>query len=248
MAAPAARGYEKSGVRVAAAGYIFRTGARLEARRTAAVAKRPPYAFLDAPPQYVENLSPVPAVRRNISMRGRTCAWRNIQEALKEAIRLNLGDVDQQNAREKAQLEKQLIANKAERKEVSHNLIRGVIPERTAQELLVDYEQQETEIRLKLKQVDSEVEDVEELMEFGISKLSNLAQTFTEITDPNIRFRFQNWLFPVGLVVDGERFGTSKMPLILSVKQSTLAGVLGEINHVVGEMGFEPIRLLVSGF
>ena len=170
---------------------------------------------------------------------------RNIQEALKEAIRLNLDGVDQQNAKEKAQLEKQLLTNKAEKKEVAHNLIKGVIPEKTAQELLADYEQEETEIRLKLNQLDGEVEDVEELMELGIGKLSNLAQTFTEITDPNIRFRFQKWLFPVGLVFDGERFGTSKIPLILSVRRNTLAGVSGEINHVVGEMGFEPIRLLV---
>ncbi len=83
-----------------------------------------------------------------------------------------------------------------------------------------------------LMDIDAALEYVEELMEFGIGKLSNLAQTFTEITDPSIRFRFQKWLFFVGLVFDGKRFGASKIPLILSVKQSALAGVLEDSNHV----------------
>ena len=165
---------------------------------------------------------------------------RDIKEALKEAIRLNLDDAEQQADKEKKLLEKQLKTAKAEKKEIAHNLIKGVIPENTAQELLADYEQQETGIRLKLNQLDNDVEDVEELMEFGINKLSNLAQTFTEITNPDIRYRFQKWLFPAGLVFDGELFGTTQIPLILSIKRSLLSVASCQINDVVISPGIEP--------
>jgi len=95
---------------------------------------------------------------------------RDIKEALKEAIRLNLDDVEQQNTKDKKRLEKRLIASKAEKKEITHNLIKGVIPEKTAQEVLADYEQQEIEIKLELNQLNNDVEDVEESMESGINK------------------------------------------------------------------------------
>ncbi len=91
-----------------------------------------------------------------------------LREALKEAIKLNLDDTQKQNTKINKNLEKQIVTIKAEKKEIAHNLIKGVIPEKTAQELLSDYEQQETEIKLKLNQLNNDVEDVEELIEFGI--------------------------------------------------------------------------------
>ena len=93
-------------------------------------------------------------------------------------------------------------------------------------DFVLDYEGEETEIRLKLNQMNTGMEDVEELLEFGLGKLSNLAQTFQSLDDVNVRSRFQKWLFPAGLGYDGENFGTSQLPLIYRVKQNTLAGAL----------------------
>jgi hypothetical protein len=35
----------------------------------------------------------------------------------------------------------------------------------------------------------------------------------------NVKSRFQKWLFPAGLAFDGEIFGTSQIPLCLSIKR-----------------------------
>lgn len=49
--------------------------------------------------------------------------------------------------------------------------------------------------------------------------MNNLNETFNEITNPDIRYRFQNWLFPLGIVFNGEKFETNKIPLIYTIKE-----------------------------
>lgn len=131
---------------------------------------------------------------------------RDIKEALREALRLNLGDTHTKNEKTTERLNKRLLAIKAEKKDLSLKNIRGVIPDATAQDMLLDYEHEETNIKLQLNQMATGMEDAEEILEFGLSKLSNLAQTFQVIEDINIRDKFQKWLFPAGLAYDGEKF------------------------------------------
>ena len=163
----------------------------------------------------------------------------DVRDALREAIRLNLGDNQKQNEKTTNNLNKRLTTIKAEKKELTLKNIKGVVSDRTAQELLIDYEHEETEIRLKLNRMSTDVEDAEELLEFGLSKLSNLAQTFQSIENPNVRSRFQKWLFPAGLDYDGENFGTSKLPLIYRLKQTMFKGVMQSDNVLVNPAGVE---------
>ncbi len=158
---------------------------------------------------------------------------RDIKEALREALRLNLGDTHAKNEKTTARLNKRLVAIKAEKKDLSLKNIRGVIPDGTAQEMLLDYEREETGIKIQLNQMATGMEDAEEILEFGLSKLSNLAQTFQAIEDINIRDKFQKWLFPARLAYDGEKFGTTRIPLIYRLQKNALAGVSGQLATVV---------------
>lgn len=164
----------------------------------------------------------------------------DVKEAMREAIRLNLGVTQKRNEKASRSLNNRLTVIKAEKKELTLKNIKGVVSDATAQDLLLDYETEETEIRLKLNQINTGIEDTEELLEFGLEKLSSLAQTFQTIDDVNIRFRFQKWLFPIGLDYDGEKFGTSQLPLIYRLNKNTLAGVLADGNTMVTPAGFEP--------
>src|SRR5690606_3343935 len=78
---------------------------------------------------------------------------------------------------------------------------------------------EKTEIKLKINQLNDDVEDAEEVVEFGKSKLSAIGEAWKQIEDMNVKSRFQKWLFPAGLTFDGEIFGTSQIPLCLSIKK-----------------------------
>lgn len=91
--------------------------------------------------------------------------------------------------------------------------------------MLAKYEAEEVKINLQLNNMDTSMDNAEDLLEFGIKKLTNLSQTFQEIKDENIRSRFQKWLFPAGLIYDGEKFGTTRLPHILRIKRNALSGV-----------------------
>ena len=150
----------------------------------------------------------------------------DIKAALKEAILLNLGDEHKKSEKEISKLSKRLVAIKAEKSTVVQKNINGVLPDQTTREQLSAYEHEEASIKIKLNQYSNDNEDAEELLAFGLDKLGNLAQTFESINDPNIRSRFQKWLFPAGLSYDGEKFGTNALPLILRVNQNTHKGAL----------------------
>jgi len=96
--------------------------------------------------------------------------------------------------------------------------------------------------------------DDTEDVEFGVNKLSNLVETFQEIEDPEIRFRFQKWLFPAGLTFDGEKFRTTKIPAILQIKRTALAGnscqnfTTGEPTHINLELLFNDLFSLRDQF
>lgn len=164
----------------------------------------------------------------------------DIKAALKEAILLNLGNEALTNEKEVKKLNKRLVAIKAEKGIVVQKNIMNILPDQTTREQLAEYEREEASIKMRLHQFEAKSEDADELLSFGINKLSNLAETFAAIDDPAVRFRFQKWLFPTGLSYDGEKFGTTTLPLILRVKQNTLAGALPDKSLLVIPPGIEP--------
>ena len=155
----------------------------------------------------------------NIQMDG------NMEEALKEALKLNLGETIKEQGKKIKTYQKRLVTIDDERKQIVKKNLASIIPDRTAQMMLGNLENEETSIRLELSEIKRPDDNIMDLLEFGMSKLRNLSETIKQIADPKIRFRFQKWLFPAGLVYDGEKFGTAVLPSVLQIKRTAFAGV-----------------------
>ena len=152
----------------------------------------------------------------------------SMEKALEEAIKLNLGETLKHQQKKIRKYEKRLIEIDAEKEQIVKKNISSVIPDRTAQKMLGDLETEETTIRLELNEMKRPDDSIMDILEFGIKKLRNLSETIKQITDPKIRFRFQKWLFPTGLVYDGEKFGTAVLPSVLQIKRTAFVGVSNE--------------------
>jgi len=94
--------------------------------------------------------------------------------------------------------------------------------------MLGNLENEETSIRLELNETKRPNDNIVDLLEFKMSKVRDLSETIKQITDPKIRSRFQKWLFPAGLMYDGEKFGTAILPSILQIKRTAFVGVSNE--------------------
>ena len=140
-------------------------------------------------------------------------------EALVEAVKLNLEEQNLLASKERKVLNKRLLELDGFDKEVTKKNIKGVYTDQHTKKVLDESLQEKTEIKLKLNQLNDDVDDAEEIVEFGISKLSAIGDAWKQIEDINVKSRFQKWLFPAGLAFDGEIFGTSQIPLCLSIKK-----------------------------
>lgn len=128
----------------------------------------------------------------------------------------------------------------AEKDVLLDKIINGTISDATGKQRLNKYDQELIKLRMDLNTINEKIEDAEELMEFGISKLTNLSQTIEEIEDINVRARFQKWLFPAGITYDGEIFGTTQIPLIYRVNKNALADAFVTNSRLVIPRGIEP--------
>lgn len=164
----------------------------------------------------------------------------DVREALKEAIRLNLDEADKQNTVERKAIHKRTMTIEAEKDVLLDKIINGTISDATGKQRLNKYDQELIKLRMDLNTINEKIEDAEELMEFGISKLTNLSQTIEEIEDINVRARFQKWLFPAGITYDGEIFGTTQIPLIYRVNKNALADAFVTNSRLVIPRGIEP--------
>lgn len=68
----------------------------------------------------------------------------------------------------------------------------------SARKIFDKYDKDELEAKSELLTLKSQNSDAAELLEFGLDKLVDLKQTLNDIKEPEIRFRFQKWLFQSG--------------------------------------------------
>ena len=76
-----------------------------------------------------------------------------------------------------------------------------------------------TQIKLELGGYEYLDQDLEVLIETAADSLEDIGATWEALEDIHIKQRFQRWLFPAGVVYDGEKFGTSQLPLCISIKK-----------------------------
>ncbi len=157
--------------------------------------------------------------------------------ALQEAVKLNLEEQNQNARKSRLTLEKRLIELDAFDKEVTKKNIRAVYTDQHTKKMLDESLREKTEIKLKINQLNDNVDDAEEVVEFGMQTLSSIGDVWETIEDMNIKNRFQKWLFPAGLAFDGANFGTSQIPLCLSIKKE----LSKENSLLVTPTGIEPV-------
>ena len=171
----------------------------------------------------------------------------DIKDALELALKLNIDKVENDTKAAIDKCNNELSKIQTRREILTEKLINGAIPDTSARKMFDKYDKDELEAKSELLTLKSQNSDAAELLEFGLDKLVDLKQTLNDIKEPEIRFRFQKWLFPVGLTYDGEKFGTAKMPLIFRLKKNTLAGILTQKSSLVAPTGLEPVTQGSSG-
>ncbi len=171
----------------------------------------------------------------------------DIKDALMEAFKVNIDTVERNTKSTMDKLKKQLEKIQTNREILTEKLINGTIPDASARKMFDKYDKDELDIKSELLELRTHNDDAEELLELGFDKLTNLKQTLEDIKEPEVRFRFQKWLFPVGLTYDGEKFGTAQMPLIYRLKKNTLSGILSNASNLVAPTGLEPVTQGSSG-
>jgi len=147
-------------------------------------------------------------------------SYRNdFSSALKEAVMLNLEEVNTQAKVERKKLNRRILELDAYDKEVTRKNIQGVYSDQHTKKMLDDSLREKTELLLELNQFNNNVDDAEEIVNFGSELLSSIGDAWNKINNIYVRSRFQKWLFPAGLVFNGAEFGTSKIPLCISIKK-----------------------------
>ena len=165
-----------------------------------------------------------------------------LKEGLVVAIMGNWEQEQQVNRKQIAKLKKRLLELDAEDNEIGRKNIAGVFSDEHAKKMLAANSLERTKINLELSGYDYLDQDLEEMIEDGASSLEDISALWEGLEDIHIKQRFQKWLFPLGVVYDGEKFGTSQLPLCISIKKD----LSNEKSLLVDPTGFEPVASSVQ--
>lgn len=164
----------------------------------------------------------------------------DIKEALKVALAANLGDRKREllAMKEKAKKELENIERKSD--VLLEKVISGVVSDEVAKKTFDKYAKRKIELSKQLSELELNEEDPEELLAFGLDKLCDLKKTIVGIENQELRYRFQKWLFPNGIVFDGQELRTNRLPYILQIKKSAKMANFRQSARMVGPAGIEP--------
>lgn len=142
-----------------------------------------------------------------------------IREALTTAIDLTI-EQRQKNSKENLRsLEKKLKALDEQEFQITQKNLKGVYNDELTARLLKKNGDEHAEVAGQIGEIQLANYAPEKAVRFGFEILTHVGSTWESIEDLSVKDRFQKWLFPAGLVFDGEKFGTSQKPLCLSIKK-----------------------------
>lgn len=142
----------------------------------------------------------------------------NIKDALRTAINLTIEDREKSAKQQVRTLEKRLLELRSQEVQIAEKNLKGVYKDEIASRLLKKNEEDQKATLYNLADLQSNIYDTGEVLEFGINKLTGIGYSWQEIDDIYIKVRFQKWLFPAGIPYDGQNFGTAQMPICVSIK------------------------------
>lgn len=146
-------------------------------------------------------------------------------EALREAILLNYLERNEMAEKERKALGKELSDTERKINAMLDKMADGKVPDDRGSRYIEGCEKRECEIKARLSQLGTTASNVEGIWNFGMGVLSDLGGTWENIENIEVKQRFQRWIFPEGLVYDGEKFGTRRIACSLRIKQAKNAEV-----------------------
>lgn len=115
----------------------------------------------------------------------------NIRDALGTAIKLNLEETHDKSSKQLRAIDKKLLMLDAGDREITNKNISGVYTDEHTKNMLAYNLADRTKLQLAKNEVDNSIDDGEEILEFGLRKLQNIGQLWTDIDDLHVRHRFQ---------------------------------------------------------
>ena len=155
------------------------------------------------------------------------------QELLMKAIQENLNFRNEANSKKVKELERELLIQKTRANQIVDKNLKGVVNDNLARELLAQNDEKISELSLEADKFKTDPQEDITIVEHSIKILGNISETWLE-SDFEIKKRFQKFLFPEGLMFNGQEFGTSKLPLCIGV-------ILSKKSSLVDPSGFEPL-------
>ena len=162
-----------------------------------------------------------------------------LKDALVAAIEMNWNDRASENRKVVVSIDKRLEQLGAKSDMIVDKNLSGVYSDSRTKQLLDKNEVEVTSCKLERQAFAAKDEDVAEIVQFGFSVLERIGTIWGGIEDIEVRHRFQKWLFPSGVVYDGKKFGTARLPLCLSIKRDQ---AIAE-SLLVPQEGIEPPTL-----
>lgn len=142
----------------------------------------------------------------------------DIKDALRTAIDLTIEDREKSSKTQMRQLERRLLELQGQEIQIGEKNLKGLYKDDVTARMLRKNETEQKQVSSDLADLQLTIYDTGDVLDFGLNKLSGIGYTWQEIDDVYIKVRFQKWLFPVGISYNGEKFGTSQMPLCVSIK------------------------------
>jgi site-specific DNA recombinase len=141
-----------------------------------------------------------------------------LHDALSTAIELALGQRRKSSSGKVKQLKSRLAELEDMEMQIGEKNLKGIYSDVYTQKLLRKNAKDVSEIIEQLGEIKTYSTEHEDVIQFGLSALSNVGSVWLQVKDVYVKDRFQKWLFPAGLEFDGEKFGTTVLPLCLSIK------------------------------
>lgn len=155
-------------------------------------------------------------------------------ELMKDSLAINWEHRNQSNKQLKKQAEKKILELKAKQELIVNKNLKDIIDDDLAKEQLTKIKNEISGLTIRLKDYES-VENIKDILDFSLNFMQNLADDIENINIKN-RQALQWFLFPEGIVFDGNKLRTDKTALILDIKMTSLS----EKSSLVDPTGLEP--------
>ena len=158
-----------------------------------------------------------------------------LKVALLKAIEANLEYKNSSNKKRLAEMEKEILSQKTKIRQITEKNFKGVISDNLAKEMIHEAEQIITVLSLEKHGNEVNNDEIIKVAERSLTYLEDVSGLWLRL-DPDVKVRFQKFLFPSGVIYDGVKFRTDELALCIALKRN----VDYKESHVVTPEGFEP--------